>query len=273
MASTPYAIARPPWREQLAYQLRVLRVIAGAEYKLMYADSALGYMWSLAKPLSYFAILWVVFGRFFEPSIENFPVFLLLGIVLYMFFVDAVGMTVPSIVRRGPVLRRISFPPVVIPIAVTLTAAITFCVNAVAVGFFLAIARIEPRPHWLLVIPLLAELYVFIVGLGLIVATLYVRFRDVGQIWDLTARLLLFASPIMYPITVLPDWMEHVVALNPFVQIIEDVRLAIMGSGLGPSGAADPDLVRPVAIALALATFGFGLWLYRREAPRFAEQA
>jgi ABC-2 type transport system permease protein len=247
-------------------------VTATIEFKLKYADSALGYVWSLAKPLAYFGVLYVVFGRFFKTGVENFPLYLLTGIVLYMFFTDAIGATLPSIVSRGSILRRIAFPPLVIPASATVTVALSFLINCVAVAFFLVIARESPRWEWLLIPPLLIELYVLILGVGLIVATLFVRLKDTAQIWELAAQLLLFSSPIMYPITILPDWAQKIASLNPFVQIVQDIRGALLGDEGGASESLFAlSVPQVIPIAIAFATFLIGLWLYRRESPRFAE--
>lgn len=267
-----YVIPRAPLRDRLAYQLRVLRVIAGVQFKLKYVDSALGYVWSLAKPLAYFGVLWVVFGRFFDTGVGRFPLYLLIGIVMFTFVTDAVGMALPSIVERGPLLRRIAFPPLVIPLSATVTALMTFAVNLVAVAVFVAATRIVPDPSWLLLVLLLLELYVFVVGLSLVISTLFVRFHDVGPIWELATQLLLFATPIMYPITILPEWAEQLEMMNPFVQVLQDVRYIVLGPhpalGTLPTSVAE----HVVPIAITLATFVLGVVLHRSEAPRFAER-
>lgn len=273
MSSVSYSATRPPLRERLAYQLRVLRVMAAVEFKMKYVDSALGYVWSLAKPLAYFGVLSIVFGRFFKTNIEHFSVYLLLGIVMFTFLVDTVGTTLPSIVTSGVMLRRIAFPPLVIPVAATVTGALTFCMNLVAVAIFVGISGISPRLEWLYLLPLLLELYAFTLGLGLIVATLFVRFRDIAPLWELVAQLTLFASPIMYPISILPGWAERVVTLNPFVQVVQDVRDVVLGSHSTVAGVLGSQERRLVPIGIAVATLLVGLWLYRRDAPRFAERA
>lgn len=258
----------------MAYWLRILRVIARVEFKMKYVDSALGYVWSLAKPLSYFAVLWVVFGRFFDVGIRNYGLYLLIGIVLYTYFTDAVGLMLPTILTRGSLLRRIPFPALVIPLSASVTATMTFAVNLVAVGFFMLFSEATPALDWLLLIPLWVELFAFIIGLGLIVSTLYVRFRDVGPLWELCAQLLLFASPVMYPITILPDWAEKVAMANPLVQVIEDARALI----LSPAAASTALVIggsawRLLPIGIAVGTLLVGLWLCRRDAPFFAEWA
>jgi ABC-2 type transport system permease protein len=268
-----YVAPRPPLRERLAYQVRILRVISRSEFKLKYAGSLLGYAWSLGKPLLYFGVLWVVFSGIFKTTLHRFPLYLLLGIVLYTYMVDAVTATLPSIVVRAALLRRIAFPPLVIPLAATLTAAMTFAVNSIVVVAFIFINHVRPHPSWVLLIPLGIELYVFVVGISLIAATLYVRFRDVGHLWEVAASVLFFASPIMYPVTILPRWAQNIIAFNPFVQILQDVRRIVLGADanavklIGGHG----NHVFPVAIAVAL--LAFGLWLHRRESPRFAELA
>jgi ABC-2 type transport system permease protein len=273
VAEYGYTVTRGRFRERLAYQARILRVLARTDFKLKYAGSLLGYVWSVAKPVLYFAVLWVVFGKLFQAGIHRFPVYLILGVVLWNFVGDAVSATLPSIVARGSILRRISFPPIVIPLAATLTAAMTFLANCVVVVVFIAASRVVPSPRWLLLLQLLAELYLFILGLALVTSTLYVRFRDVGHLWEVLSTLLFFSAPIMYPVTILPTWIRPVIAFNPFVQVLQDVRRVILGADahaiqlIGHHG----NHVAPLAVIVGLLAAAF--WLYRRQAPRFAELA
>ena len=140
----------------------------------------------------------------------------------------------PSIVQGGPTLRRLAFDPILIPLSASVAIGITFCVNLLAFVVFAAIQRVDPRIEWLLVIPLLAELYVFTIALGLLLSALYVRFRDIGQVWELAASLLFFACAIFYPVGILPEWAQKVAFLNPFVQVMQDIRHAMLGGSSGP---------------------------------------
>jgi ABC-2 type transport system permease protein len=268
-----YSAPTAPLGERLAHDARIVHMLARAEFRLKYAGSALGYLWSLAKPMAYFTVLWVVFGSVFKEGIDHYPLYLLIGIVLNTFLVDAVSLTLPSLVSNGPTIRRISFSPVIIPLSTSLAAAMTFLLNCLVVVVFLGIGGIAPRAQWILVVPLLAEMYVFVLALGLITSTLFVRFRDVGQIWEVSAMLLFFSAPIMYPISQLPEWAQRVVSLNPFVQVMQDIRAVLLGSTATKDGAAplaDGQLL-PVLIAFAL--LGIALWIYCRERSHFAERA
>jgi ABC-2 type transport system permease protein len=260
--------------DRFAYYLRVLRLVATIEFRMKYADSLLGYAWSLAKPLAYFAVLWLVFSRLFNARtpVESFALYLIIGLVFYLFFIDAVGAALTSVVARGSLLRRLAFSPLVLPLAVVASACLTLMVNLTAVALFAVGSQVWPDPEWLLVVPLLIEFLIFVVGIGLIVATLFVRFQDIAQIWELVAQLMIFITPVMYPLSILPGWMEKVLFLNPLVQVMQDVRAVVLEGEvatvtdvLGAGG-------RVVPVAVALGVFVFGLFIFRRDSSRFAER-
>jgi ABC-2 type transport system permease protein len=264
-----------PWSQQAL----ILRVIAGAEFKLKYSGSALGYVWSVVKPLALFALLYAVFAHIFRlGTISNYyPVSLLMGIVLFTFFSDATQMGMWSLVARESLLRKLSFPRLVIPTAATMTAAITFGVNSVVVLVFVAWNGIVPRPSWLLIVPLLLELYVFILGIALILSTLFVRLRDIGQVWELALQLMFYASPIIYPIGFLPPALRHLAFVNPFTQVLQDIRAVVLYPDLAPNRVTiavsfGSPAARLIPIAIALGIFAFGLWFFRRNEHAFAEQ-
>lgn len=262
-------------RSGLGYQARVVRVLAQADFKAKYAGAALGYAWSIAKPLALFGILYVVFGLGLKlaDTIPHYPIYLILGIVLFIFFADATTAAMTSLVARQTLLRRLVFPRLVIPVATTVAVGLTFVVNVLAASAFVAGSRITPGLDWLLLVPLLAELYLFVLGISLLLAAVYVRFRDVHQLWELALRVLFYATPIIYPLQLLPQWAERVVLLNPFAQIMQDVRAVVIGDGAVTVTEAfghDAALLGPLAIvALVLA---LGLTVFKHEEPRFAER-
>jgi ABC-2 type transport system permease protein len=273
MASPIYIAAQPRLRERLLHQGRILRVLARTDFKFKYAGSVFGYFWSLAKPLIYFTVLWIVFRDIFKTKLEKYPLYLIVGIFLWTFVADAVTATLPSLVARGTILRRIFFPPIVIPVAATVTAFMSFLINFVVVLVFVLANGLTPTPAWLLLIPLFAELYVFVLALGLIAATLYVRYRDIGQVWEVGVSALFFSAPIVYPITALPIWVRHLLAFNPFVQILQDVRIVLIGKhahAVELIGHHGNHLI-PFAVIAVLVVVA--VVLYRRDSPRFAELA
>jgi ABC-2 type transport system permease protein len=271
------ALAEPSTRRtRFLHHLRILRVIAGSEYKLKYAESALGYVWSIAKPLAMFAVLYTVFGKFFKlnSGFAHYPLYLLTGLVVWVFFVDATGLAMTSLVARASLLRKLAFPYLVIPISVTLSAAMTFGVNLLVVAVFVAANHIEPSLSWLWIPLLLIEMLVFTLAVGLVLATAFVRLRDVTQLWELIIQLLFFGTPIMYPVGFLPPWAKPIAFVSPVVQVMQDLRSLIVG---GPQAITAADVYGTAwgyAIPLGFCVFvlGLGLWVFRRESPWFAER-
>jgi ABC-2 type transport system permease protein len=261
-------------------RLRILHVIASADFKLKYSGSALGYAWSLIKPFTLFTMLYLVFGRVFKLGAIShyYALSLLIGICLVTFFNDATLLGMYSVVTRESLLRKLSFPRSIIPASATLTAAITFGVNLIAIAGFVAWKRLVPQWDWLLVVPLLFELYVFVLSIALILSALFVRFRDIGQIWELVLQVLFYASPIIYPIGYLPTWARKICFFYPFTQVLQDVRSIVLSPDLKPnrltvSDAFGTSAARLIPLGIVLLLALFALVLFRHEEPYFAERA
>jgi ABC-2 type transport system permease protein len=272
----PGAPARARAVGSLKHWLRILHVIASAEFKLKYTDSALGYVWSVAKPMALFSVLYVVFGRFLGLGKNNthYPIYLLIGIVLWTFFVDATSLTLSSLVARGSLLRKLTFPRLIVPVSVTMTSGITLGVNLIPLVILIAVNRVTPHVRWLLLIPLFLELFVFTLGVALILATLFVRFRDVGQVWELAAQVLFYFTPIIIPVGFLPPWSQPFEFLNPFVQIMQDMRAVLIPNTdiITAAGRLSDVGGRLLPILIAFATLGVALYFFNRESPWFAER-
>jgi ABC-2 type transport system permease protein len=266
-----------PKGRRLKHPLRILLVVAATEYKLKYAGSGLGYVWSVIKPLALFTLLYLVFGRIFKLGdiSEFYALGLLIGIVLFGFFGDATSLGMTSIVTNASLVRRLAFPRAIVPASATITAAITFAVNSVVVAGFIAWEGITPQLDWLLIPLLVIELYVFILGVAFILSTLFVFFRDIGQVWELGLQLLFYASPIIYPIGFLPPWARDLAFINPVTQVLQDIRALVLYPDLPTNRITAADALaggRAVPIAIALGTFVVGFLVLRRTQTRFAER-
>lgn len=250
--------------------------LAATEFKVRYFGSVLGYLWQLLRPLMLFGILYTVFTQFvkFNEGVTFFPAVLLSSIVLYTFFADATSTAVTSLLDRENLLRKIQFPRVVVPLATVLTALFNMLINLVAVAVF--VVAVGVRPHWTwLGFPLLvAALAALAIGTSMLLSALYVRFRDVKPIWEVTLQLLFYGSPILYAIEVIPNaTARQVIMCNPIAALLEQSRHWLIDPS-APSAAqaigGTARLLVPVGIALAACVLG--LWCFVREAPRIAEE-
>jgi ABC-2 type transport system permease protein len=253
---------------------RLSRILAVAEFKLRYLESKLSYLWTVAQPLAFFAVLYLVFTRVgrFQVGVSHYPVYLLTSIVMWTFFADATSSSIGCMVRRGDVLRKVRVPHVMIPLSVVLTALFDLGMNLLAVLFFVLVSGIEPRVSWLELPLLVALLALFATGVALILSSLYVRYRDVDQVWTVLRQALFYGSPIFYVAAAFPDGVERVLSANPLAAIFTQMRHALIDPA-SPSAAEQlgggPRVLVPLAIVAAV--LALGLWVFRRESPWIAE--
>lgn len=260
---------------------RLVTVLTRMDLKLRYGDSALGYIWTIGKPMALFSILYVVFGRLvrFGAPMPHYTLYLVIGVMLWSFFADGTTRTMGSIVGNGTLLRKLPFPRLVIPLSTSFTAFITFGLSLIAIAIFVAWNGLVPQLDWLVLILELIELYLFVLGLGLILGIIYVRLRDISQVWELAVQLLFFLSPIIYPFTQIANTrIRQIMLINPFTQIMQDVRAIVISpdrhamwrDGLVAPVAFSPTRLLPLAgVAIVL---GLGLYLFKHEEPWLPER-
>ncbi len=248
--------------------------LALTDFKLKYSGSVLGYVWSLVKPLLLFGVLYVVFTYFFSlgKGIPNYPVYLLVGIMFWSFFAEATMSGMHSIVSRGDLIRKINFPKFVIVLSAITTSLLTFALNLIIIFVFLFAARIVPDFRALLLIPLVLELVVFILGLSLVLATFFTKFRDFSHIWEVVLQVGFYAVPIIYPVLFIPDALKTVIMLNPVTQIIQDARWALVSQDVLTSWKVLGLPLAFLTLVIVGGIFTFGLWYFNLSAKNFAEE-
>lgn len=254
----------------------LLWLISVTEFKRTYFGTVLGYVWSLLRPLMLFGVLLFVFTKVFKigSELHNYPVLLLLGIVLFTLFQEATQNAVTSVVTQEGIVRKTQFPRLVIPLATVLTSAFNFCLNLVIVFIFILAWGVDPTWTWFLFPFAVLVLLVLTCAVSMMLSVLYVRFRDVGIIWIVLAQVLFYATPVLYPIEKLEDpRFEHLLMINPIAVIFEQVRVWILAEPAAPTAAEAAGGAAHLlpAVAIFVAVCAFGIWIFNRDAPRIAE--
>ena len=253
----------------------LLYLMAAAEFRRSYLGTALGYLWSLARPLMLFAVLLVVFTQAFDlgERVEQYPVLLLLNIVLFGFFQEATVLAVGSIMASESIVRRTQFPRLVIPLAVVLTGLFNLGVNLVVVFVFILVAGVDPMWTWVLLPLVIVALTVFTTAVSMIVSALNPRFRDTGIIWTVAVTALFYATPVLYPIELVPGTVGRLLALSPLAPLFELARKWVIDpDAAGPAAAAGGAVWLLVPAAIFVAVCALAVWIFNREAPRIAEE-
>ncbi|MBI2591896.1 ABC transporter permease [Candidatus Saccharibacteria bacterium] len=207
----------------------LLAELVRTDFKLRYQGSVLGYAWSLLRPLLLFLILYIVFVRFLKigGDIPHFPVYLLLGIVLWNFFAEMTSQSLGSIVNRGDLVRKIRIPRWIIVLSSSISALINLFLNLLVVILFLFINEVDLLETTLWLPLILLEIYVFALGLSLFLAAAFVKYRDINYIWEVILQAGFYLTPILYPITLITNpALQKLMLLNPMAQAIQDARYA-----------------------------------------------
>ncbi len=209
---------------------------------MRFFGSALGYLWSLLRPLMLFGILYLVFSEVVGAGdgVEHYPIVLLSGMMLYFFFGEVTGAATTSLVDREALVRKVGFPRMVVPLAVTLVGAFNLLLNLVVLAIFLVLNGVSVRWSWLLAADPVLLVGVLATGTGMLLAALYVRFRDIKPIWDVFLQALFYATPILYPISSCrrsPRRLAHLMMASPLAALIQATRHLLLGNDT-PSAAS-----------------------------------
>jgi ABC-2 type transport system permease protein len=293
--------------------------LAISQFKLRYTQSVLGYLWSLLKPALTFGITYLVFVGLFniQDGTPGYGMQLLLGIVIWTFFAESTAAAMAAVAGSAGLIRKAYFPRSILVIAASLTSLFTFLINlclvlVIAAVLQLALHTTQPQItlglQSLAAIPLLLELYLLVLGIAFFLASLFVQYRDVGHLWEVLMQVLFYASGVMFSLTwvmqrahlavsaatptrgarVIPSrytWIVDVVSANPIMQIIEDLRHALI-SPLAPWTLSvvtghlaavhqvrplQATWVAPVPYLIVLAVLAVGALTFRARARNFAQ--
>lgn len=273
-------------RQLLTKQNRaLLNELVRTDFKLRYQGSVLGYAWSLLRPLLLFVILYVVFVNFlkFGANVPHFPIYLLLGIVLWNFFSEMTVQSLGSIVGRADLIRKIRIPRWIIVLSSSISALINLGLNLSVVLVFVLFSDVDLLKSALWLPLILAEIYLLALGISLFLAAAFVKYRDVGYIWDVVLQAGFYLTPIIYPLSAITNMTiagVHIsgeailkfMLLNPMAQAIQDARYTV----ITPQAQTIHQVFhggwfRFIPIVAVIAILIGGLLYFRKQAKYFAE--
>ena len=256
----------------------LLKELTKTDFKLRYQGSVLGYLWALIRPLMMFAILYVVFAQIlrFGSDIPHYPVYLLCGTSMWSFFTECTSQGIQSIVARGDLLRKISFPKYIVVVSTTLTAVINMAINLVVIAVFALINGVTPSWSWLLVPFSLIELYALSLGISFLLGAINVKYRDISSIWDVLAQAMFYTIPIIYPITMVAATSQiaaKIILLNPIAQAIQDIRYNLITTDtITTWNYLNNPFVKILPIIFVVVILGVAALYFRRKSKFFAEE-
>lgn len=237
-----------------------------SEFKLRYKNSILGFFWSLAEPLLMLTVMYVVFTNLMRVNVEHYQLFLLMGIISWNMLGRGTAMSLNCILGKASLVQKIYFPREVLVISSCITAFLMTLLELVVFGVFMLAFKVMPGIN-LVYGPIIFFIeFLLILGISFALAALNVYYRDVQYIWAVFLQAGFFASPIIYPMSIIPEQYVWIIRLNPMTRIIEMLRESVIYS-VAP---ALSDLAFVIVATLSFIIVGYLIFL--KLEPGFAEE-
>lgn len=250
-------------REVLRYRDLVVALVL-RDLKVRYRRSAIGFLWTMLQPLLTMLVLTTVFSQLFRMAVDlrNYPVFVLAGVLFWNFFSQTIVSSMNSLKGNAPLLQKLPVPKAVFPLATVLSGLVNliFALGPLLVMLVVTGHPLTPALFFLPVSILIAAVFAF--GAGLLLSPLAVFFIDVIELVGVLLMTLLYLTPVMYPMSIVPEKFRWLVRWNPVRSILEVFRDPIY------YGKVPPLSHLAVAAAVALLALAIGGWMFRRSADR-----
>lgn len=244
--------------------------LAKTDFKLRYHGSVLGYVWALLKPLLTFTVLNFIFSSVFNPrstGTDAYSLQLLVSLMMFYFFSEGTTAGMNSLLFKSQLVTKIYVPRWTIILASTINATMIFCMNLMVIALFFAAKGFMPSiPAILMFLLFSVFIYIIILSFALIAAPLYVKFRDLSMIWEVLLMIIMYASPIIYPLATLPAEYHKFILLNPLAFTIHFTKESLINNHF-----ADPSQYA-VFISIVLGTFVLSIFSYRKFIVKVAEE-
>lgn len=253
----------------------LLSELVRTDFKLRYQGSVLGYAWSLLRPLLIFVILYLVFVKFLQlgKGVPHYPIYLLLGIVIWNFFNEMTIQSTTSVVGRGDLIRKIRIPRWMIIFSTSMSALINLALNLVVVAVFMIVNQVGVLDTLPLALLAILEAYLFALGISLFLSALFVKFRDVSYIWEVILQAGFYLTPILYPLSKITNvTQQKLIMLNPMAQAIQDARYAaITHTAPTTSSVFQGGYYKFLPLLVVVLVLIGGLLYFKSQAKYFAE--
>jgi ABC-type polysaccharide/polyol phosphate export permease len=243
----------------------LVRRLVQRDLQLKYKGSVVGFGWSLMHPLLLVVVYSIAFRLVLRVEVEQFPFFLVTGLLPWSFHAASLASATGSVVDAGHLVRKVDFPRVALPLGAVLTQWAQFVLMYATVVVIIGLLGVGFAPATLLIVPLAVLQLGFSIGLGALLSAAHVHFRDVRHLVEVGVQLWFWATPVVYPVDLVPSWLMPVVRANPMALFVTAYQHAVMRH----ESVSAVEWLALVGVSAAM--LGLGLTTFQRHERRFAE--
>ena len=252
-----------PYLVKLVQYRSLLFLLVQRDFTSKYKRSVLGVLWSILNPLATMLVMTVVFSTIFRFDIKNYPVYLLSGQVVFLLFSESTNMCMQSILASSALIKKVSVPKYIFPLSKAISSLVNFGFSLIALFLVIVITRAPIYGSLLAIWIPVAYVFVFSLGIGMILSCMMVFFRDINYLYGILITTLSYLTPIFYPISIIPEKYMFLVSINPLYHFVECFRTVVIYGGV-------PTLWQnTICLLLALLALGAGLLLFYKSQDRF----
>lgn len=241
----------------------LIRQLVSRDFKTKYKRSILGMFWSFLNPLLTMIVQYFVFSTIFKSDIQNYPTYLLIGIVCFNFFSEACSMALTSILGNASLITKVYMPKYIYPLTRVVSSVVNLGISLIPLVIVAVVTGVQFQQSAVLAIFFLICLIIFSMGLGMLLSTSMVFFRDTQFLWGVFSMMWMYATPIFYPESILPDNFKVILEINPLYYFLKNTRMCIL-DGLSPEPSAYVG-----CFAMAIAMLLVGAFVFRKSQDRF----
>lgn len=241
----------------------LIRQLVGRDFKTKYKRSVLGVFWSFLNPLLTMLVQYFVFSTIFRNDIPNFAAYLIIGTVMFNFFSEACGMTLTSILGNANLITKVYMPKYIYPLTRTMSSAVNLLISMFPLLIVCMATGVQFQKSLFLSLYFFVCLIIFSLGLGMLLATSMVFFRDTQFLWNVLNMMWMYATPIFYPESILSNEFRFVLTINPLYHFLKSTRTCIL-DGVSPEPIA---YVQCILIAVVMLLIG--AFVFNREQNKF----
>lgn len=241
----------------------LIRQLVGRDFKAKYKRSVLGVFWSFLNPLLMMSIQYYVFSTIFKSDIPHFAAYLITGTVMYGFFTESCGMALSSILDNAGLITKVYVPRYIYPLTRTMSSVINLGISMIPMLMVCLATGVRFQKAAILSLYFFLCLIVFCLGLGMLLSTSMVFFRDTQFLWGVASLAWMYATPIFYPEEIIPEHMRVALWMNPLYHFLRAARLCLL------DGRSPEPRVYALCFAFAAGMVLLGAWVFRRHQARF----
>ena len=240
-------------------------VLTNKEIKIRYKNTFLGYLWSIANPLAFSFVFFIAFKVVMRIEIENYTLFLIAGLFPWQWFSNSINVSPLIFLGNASIIKKVNFPRNILPLATVLQDMLHFILSIPVIVVFLFIYHKSPSLSWLYGIPLLLSVQLLLIyGLSLMISSLNLFFRDLEKLVALLITFVFYFTPIIYPVTLIPEGYRYLINFNPLAPLMISWRNLFL------YGTFESTYLSVISL-FSIVTFIIGYSVYRKLSWKFAE--